>query len=291
MNRSKLSPIWKAANSSLSSTSSTVRASLLKRVMKDRSISFSPCSMVNKLYEERLCLCPPMKLLTNNLLNSSKELTKFKGILLNHTYAGPLRVVGKALRIISSRTPWRCIVVLKVAIWSKGSCVPSYESKEGILNFEGRGWPLMEAVKGESVRWTKSSTGFALLMFSLISSITFLIWSIFISNCGTLQEVVSLDWVLGSAFPLPSWLWDCPSICPSYCCILRLISLVNSWFWWVNFAMVAAMDCTCWTEDGCMIGVDWRSWWGLLEASLLSWWPGLMALNLIWTIQPFVVER
>ena len=259
MNRSKLSPIWKAANSSLSSTSSTVRASLLKRVMKDCSISFSPCSMVNKLYEERLCLCPPMKLLTNNLLNSSKELTKFKGILLNHTYAGPLRVVGKALRIISSRTPWRCIVVLKVAIWSKGSCVPSYESKEGILNFGGRGWPLIGAVKRESVLWTKPSTGFALLIFSFISSMTFLIWSISLSKGGTLHKVVPFNWLSSSIFPLPSWLWACPSTYSLCCCLLELISLVNSWFWWVNSSTAAATDCTCWTEDGYMTGVDWRS--------------------------------
>ena len=105
MNKSKLTPLWKAANNSLSSTSSTLRASLLKRVMKDRRLSFSPYSMVNKLDEERLCLCPLMKLLTNNLLNSSKELTEFGGILLNHTCASPLRVVGKALHIISSGTP------------------------------------------------------------------------------------------------------------------------------------------------------------------------------------------
>ena len=38
-------------------------------------------------------------------LNSSKELIVFKGILLNHTRASPLRVVGKALHIISSKTP------------------------------------------------------------------------------------------------------------------------------------------------------------------------------------------
>ena len=162
--------------------------------------------MVNKLDEERLCFCPPMKLLTNNLLNSSKELTVPGGILLNHTYAGHLRVVGKALHIISSGTPRRCIVVLKVAMWSKGSRVPSYESKEGILNFGGKGWLLMEAVKGESVLWTKSSTGFSLLIFSIISSMAFLIWSISLSKYGTLHEVVPLDWLLGSTFPLPSWL-------------------------------------------------------------------------------------
>ena len=94
--------------------------------------------MVSRLDEELLCLCAPIKLLTNNLLSSSKELTELGGILLNYARAGPLRVVGKALHIISSGTPWRCIVVLKVAIWSKGSRVPLYESKEDILNFGGR---------------------------------------------------------------------------------------------------------------------------------------------------------
>ena len=58
--------------------------------------------MVNRLDKECLCLCPPMKLLTNILLNSSKELIVFEGILLNHTRVGPLRVVGKVLHIISS---------------------------------------------------------------------------------------------------------------------------------------------------------------------------------------------
>ena len=41
----------------------------------------------------------------NELLNSSKELIVPRGILLNHTRAGPLRVVGKFLHIISSGTP------------------------------------------------------------------------------------------------------------------------------------------------------------------------------------------
>ena len=212
--------------------------------------------MVSRLDEERLCLWPPINLLTNNLLNSSKELTELGGILLNHIRAGPLRVVGKALHIILFGTPWRCIIVLKVAMWSKGSRVPSYESKEGILNFGRRGWPLMSAVKGESVLWTKSSTGFALLIFSLISSMTLLIWSIFFSKCGTLREVVALDWLSGSVFLVSSWLWVCPSVFPSRYCLLELSSLVSSWFWQVNSTIVATMDCTCWTEDGCMVGTD-----------------------------------
>ena len=105
MNKSELTPLWKAANNSLSSISSTVRASLLKRVIKDRKFSFSLCSIVNKLDEECLCLCPLIKQLTNSLLNSSKEPTVLGGILLNHTHADPLRVVRKAVHMISSGTP------------------------------------------------------------------------------------------------------------------------------------------------------------------------------------------
>ena len=142
----------------------------------------------------------------------------------------------------------------------------------------------MEAVKGESVRWIKSSTGFALLMFSFISSIAFLIWSISFSKCGTLREVVPLNWLSGSAYLLSSWLWVCLSVFPSRCCLLELSSLVNSWFWRVNSAMAAAMDCTCWTEDGYMAGANWWSRWGLLEASLLSWGPRLVTLDLVRTI-------
>ena len=105
MNKSELTPLWKVVNINLLSISSTVKTSLLKRVMKESKLSFSPCSIVSKLDEERLCLCPSMKLLTNNLLNFSKEPTIFGGILLNNTYAIPLRVVGKVLHIISSGTP------------------------------------------------------------------------------------------------------------------------------------------------------------------------------------------
>ena len=105
MNIFELTLLWKVANSNLSSILSTVKASLLKRVIKDLKLSLSPCSIFSRLDEERLYLYPPIKLLMNNLLNSSKEPTVFGGILLNHTRAGPLKVVGKAIHIISSRTP------------------------------------------------------------------------------------------------------------------------------------------------------------------------------------------
>ena len=175
--------------------------------MKDRKLSFSPYSILSRLDKEHLCLWPPMGLLTNNLLNSSKEPTVFGGFLLNQSRDGPLRVVGKSLHIISSRTPWRCIVVLKVAMWSLGSYVPSYKSNVGILILEGKGWLLMDAMKGESVQWTKSSTWFVLLIFSLISSTTLLIWSFSSSKCGTLRETIPLKWFsCSTSSPLTSWL-------------------------------------------------------------------------------------
>ena len=106
-----------------------------------------------------LCLWPPMKLLTNNLLNSWNEVMVFGGSFSNHTLAGPFKMVRKAPYMILSRTPWRCMVILNVAIWSQGYHVPSHESKVGILNLEGRGWLVMDMVKGESVLWTNHPRG------------------------------------------------------------------------------------------------------------------------------------
>ena len=104
MNRSEVTPLWKAANKILSSISSTNRDSLLKRLIKDCKLLFSPCSMFSKLDKECLCLWPLTKLLTNSLLNSWKEVMVFGGILPNHAWVGPLSRVRKALHIISSRT-------------------------------------------------------------------------------------------------------------------------------------------------------------------------------------------
>ena len=161
--------------------------------MKVQRLSFSPYSMFTKLDEERLCLWPLTKLLTNNLLNSWNEVMVFGGSLPNHTLTRPFNMVGKALHMISSGTSCKCMVVLNVPIWSQGSHIPSYESKVGILNLEGRGWLVMDAVKGESVLWMRSSIWFALLMESFISSMAFFIWSIFLSKCDTLQVMVPLD--------------------------------------------------------------------------------------------------
>ena len=210
--------------------------------------------MFNRLDEERLCLWPPTKLLMNNLLNFWKEVMVFGGILPNHTLAGPFNVVGKTLHIILSGTPWRCIVVLNVAMWSHGSRIPSYESRVGILNLDGKGWLVMDAVKGESVLWMRSSTWLVLLMDSLISSMAFFFWSTSFSKCGTQRMMVPLDCSLPSALFSASPAYEfCPgpSVCHWRHCLCLLTSWVNSWFWCVRFAMAAATDCSnCWMDTG-----------------------------------------
>ena len=61
-----------------------------------------------------LYLCPPMKCEVNWALSSLKVLIEFGVNLQNQILARPFSVVGKALHMISSGTPWRCIRVLKV---------------------------------------------------------------------------------------------------------------------------------------------------------------------------------
>ena len=56
-----------------------------------------------------------MKCEVNWALNFLKVLIELGVSLLNQILAGPFNVVGKALHMISSGTPWRCIRVLKVS--------------------------------------------------------------------------------------------------------------------------------------------------------------------------------
>ena len=84
------------------------RASLFKQVTYDLWLSSSYCLMFNRLVEDLLYLCLPIKWVTKYPLNSLKVETVLEASLLNHTLAGPLSVVGNTLHIISSRTPCRC---------------------------------------------------------------------------------------------------------------------------------------------------------------------------------------
>ena len=179
------------------------------------------------------------------------------------------------------------MVVLNVAIWSQRSHVPSYESRVGILNLKGRGWLVMDAIKGESVLWTRSSTWFALLMES-ISSMAFFIWSISFSKCGSLRVMVPLDWSPPSApFSTPSF--SKFYLCSSSRCYWRclLTSPINLWFCCVKFAIVAALDCNyCWTVNG---GASTQFGW--LETFPLSWCSRLVAIDLVRTMHPFCLGK
>lgn len=98
-----------------------------------------------------------MKCETKCPLNFLKVKTVLGVIWLNHTLVGPLSVVGKALHMISSKTPCRCMKVLNDSRWSSGSFDLSYASTCGIQNLARRGKEVTYAVNGESVQWTNLS--------------------------------------------------------------------------------------------------------------------------------------
>ena len=83
--------------------------------MYDLNVSSSRCLMLIKHVVDFLYLCPPMKCEVNWALSSLKVLIEFGVNMLNQILVVPFSVVGKALYMISSSTPWRCIRVLKVS--------------------------------------------------------------------------------------------------------------------------------------------------------------------------------
>ena len=100
----------------------------------------------------------------------------------------------------------------------------------------------MDAMKEESVPWTRSSTWFALLIESFIFSMVLFIWSISLSKCGTLRVIVPLDWsplALFSAFSFSKF-WPHSPPCRCWRCLLT--SLVNSWFYCISSSIAVAMD-------------------------------------------------
>ena len=82
----------------------------------------------NRLAEDLLYLCPPIKWVMKCPFNSLKVETVLGVSLFNHTFTGPLSVVGNTLHMILFGTPCRCIKVLNNSRWSNGSCDPSYAS-------------------------------------------------------------------------------------------------------------------------------------------------------------------
>ena len=79
----------------------------------------------------------------NLALNSLKVLMELGINLLNQILARPFSVVGKALYMISSATPCKCIRVMKDFRWH--------------TELRWKGNEVMDVVNGESIQWTKSS--------------------------------------------------------------------------------------------------------------------------------------
>ena len=69
--------------------------------------------MLIKHVVDFLYLCPLIKCEANWEFNSLKILIELGVNLLNQILAGPFSVVGKALHMISSTTPCKCIKVMK----------------------------------------------------------------------------------------------------------------------------------------------------------------------------------
>lgn len=111
--------------------------------------------------------------------------------LLNHTFAGPLSVVGNSLHIISFGTPCKCKQVLNNSKWSSGSHDPLYISTYGILNLARRGKEVNCTMKGEFVHWPNSSKlvdtcplmpFFVMSIFSFIICMSWAMHIVLISN-------------------------------------------------------------------------------------------------------------
>ena len=119
-------PLVKVVTRTLSSVLSIKRASLLKQVTYNLKLSSSHCLMFCMAAEDLQCLYPLMKCVTRCPLNSLKVETMFGVSLLNHTLASPFKVIGKAIHIISSETPCKCMRVLNDSRWLSGSLDPSY---------------------------------------------------------------------------------------------------------------------------------------------------------------------
>ena len=88
-------PALKVVNYTLSLATSTSRVSRVKRFTYDLRVSFFPYLMVSKLFASLIGCCPPMKWRKKALLNYSKLSTDEVGNFVNHSFAAPLRVVGK----------------------------------------------------------------------------------------------------------------------------------------------------------------------------------------------------
>ena len=223
----------------LSSFLSTSKVFWVKCFTYDLKISFSPCLMVSRWSAGLFRHCPSMKWHTKELPNCLKLSMDDVGSLVNHSFATPLRMVGKERHNISSGGCWRPRVVLMVLRWSKGSFRPSNASSYGRRNFEGTGHSRTTIVEDESILLTILSK-----LRSVFSCIALLNLSIsFLISLGRSKlapfgvashQLSFLLWIS----PLSSWL-----------VLDRLSSCYNrsliSWFCLMSSSMLAVSVWIC----------------------------------------------
>ena len=233
-----------------------------------------------------------MKCVTNSPLNFLKVKTELGAILLNHTWVGPLSVVGKTLHMISSGAPWRCMRVLNDSRWSKGSFDPLYASICGILNLVGRGKDMTSVVNGELIQWTSLSKLMDIQPFKafIIKSIFSFIVCISCTMCkmliSSLEERLVSYWsclltmLLSSWFSLSWWSFvrgrlllrlslSCVSLWSFNSCLFRYSNCCsNLWFRWVSHSIATARVCTFLFNALGGLSLGW--WWQLIVWGLYN---------------------
>ena len=101
-----------------------------------------------------------------------------RGKLVNHTFAGPFSMVGKALHIISS---WNSLQVhegFEQLQMVKQVFNPLYASTFGIRNYAMKGKEVTQAMNDKSIMWTNLSKlvdTYPLMAFIIISIFSFII--------------------------------------------------------------------------------------------------------------------
>lgn len=132
-------PALNVVSCTLSSASSTSKASLLNIFTYDLNDSPSSYLIASRWSAGLVCHWPPTKWLIKELLSCLKSSMVDRASLLNHNLAVPLRVVEKYLHKISSRVCYRLSFILKVIMWSRGSFKSLNDSSWGgeILTIRG----------------------------------------------------------------------------------------------------------------------------------------------------------
>ena len=232
--------------------------------------------------------CPSMKWEANRVFNSLKELIELGVSLLNQILAGPFSVVGKALYMILSDIPWRCIRVMKDSKWSNGPC---FRRSFPPVAYETSAVGGKNVVKGELVRWTKLSRSLDTrpLRAFIIRSICSLIIYISATMWGGAMSMMDGRFMFGRFGLLGALLPSDPSW-------YLLSVLVPSWsFSWVLCPEFLWHSCTsrswlCLVRRSTAAVRVWTCPSRAMVCGLSPWTLLMVAIKWVSTIQVYVWE-